>query len=62
MGAAIHCAAILQPLSISHHFQGCTALLVLRFVVVKWHYIKYLALPFYSHYESSPAVHLTNVG
>jgi len=31
---------------ISHHFHGCTALLVLRFVVVKWRYIKYLALPF----------------
>ena len=32
--------------SISHHFHGCTALLALRFVVVKWRYIKYLALPF----------------
>jgi len=27
--------------------RGCTALLVLRFVVSKWRYIKYLALPFY---------------
>jgi len=47
MGAAT-CAAVLQPLPISHHFHGCTALLVLRFVVVKWRYIKYLALPFTS--------------
>ena len=46
MGAAT-CAAVLQPLPISHHFNGCTALLVLRFVVVKWRYIKYLALPFF---------------
>ena len=44
MGAAT-CVAVLQPLPISHHFHGCTALLVLRFVVVKWRYIKYLALP-----------------
>ena len=35
------------PMPISHHFHGCTALLVLRFVVVQWRYIKYLALPFY---------------
>ena len=45
MGAAT-CAAVLQPLPISHHFHGCTALLVLHFVVVNWRYIKYLALPF----------------
>ena len=38
--------AILQPMPISHHFHGCTTLLVLRFVVVKWRYIKYLALRF----------------
>ena len=31
---------------ISHHFHDCTALLVWRFVVVKWRYIKYKALPF----------------
>ena len=43
MGAAT-CAAVLQPLPISHQFHGCTALLVLRFVVVKWRYIKCLAL------------------
>jgi len=46
MGAAT-CAQVLQSLPISHHFHGCTALLVLRFVVVKWCYIKYLALPFF---------------
>jgi len=28
---------------ISHHFHDCTALLVWRFVVVKWRYIKYEA-------------------
>jgi len=50
MGAAT-CAAVLQPLPISHHFHGCTALLVLRFVVVKWGYIKYLALPFFFYPE-----------
>jgi len=52
MGAAT-CAAVLQPLPIIHHFHGCTALLVLRFVVVKWRYIKYLALPlpFYIGYR-----------
>jgi len=38
---------ILQSLPISHHFHGRTALLVLRFVVVKWCYIKYKALPFF---------------
>jgi len=47
MGSA-NCATVLQPLPISHHFHGCTALLVLRFVIVKWRYIKYLALPFYT--------------
>jgi len=45
MGAAT-CATVLQPLPISHHFHGCAALLALRFVVVKWRYIKYLALAF----------------
>ena len=45
-GAAT-CAAVLQPLPISHHFHGCTALLVLRFVVIKWCYIKYLALLYF---------------
>ena len=36
---------------ISHHFHDCTALLVWRFVVVKWRYIKYEALPFIQHYH-----------
>jgi len=31
---------------ISHHFHDCTALLVWHFVVVKWRYTKYEALPF----------------
>jgi len=31
---------------INHHFHDCTALLVWRFIVVKWRYIKYEALPF----------------
>ena len=44
MGAAT-CAAVLQPLLISQHFHGCTALLVLRFIIVKWRYIKCSALP-----------------
>jgi len=33
MGAANR-AAVLQSVPISYHFHGCTALLVLRFVVV----------------------------
>jgi len=49
IGAAT-CTALLQPLPISHHFHGCTVLLVLRFVVVKWRYIKHLALPFYLYF------------
>jgi len=40
-------AVIADQKAISHHFHGCTALLVLRFVVVKWRYIKYLALLFF---------------
>ena len=50
------CTAALQPLPISHHFHGCTALLVLRFVVVKWRYIKYLALPFFKLFLLSSSV------
>jgi len=47
MGAAT-CAAVLQPLPISHHFHGCTALLVLRFVVAKFMKYLVLSLPFYT--------------
>jgi len=39
-----HRAVVLQSVPISNNFHGCTALLVLRFVVVKWRYIKYKAL------------------
>ena len=56
MGAAT-CAVVLQPLPISHHFHGCTALLVLRFVVVKWRYIRYKALPFFIISVSKPAIY-----
>jgi len=44
---------LLQPLPISHHFHGYTALLVLRFVVVKWRYMKYWALPFFRYASPS---------
>jgi len=47
MGAANR-AAVLQSVPISCHFHGCTALLILRFVVVKWRYIKYKALLFFT--------------
>ena len=57
VGAAI-CAAVLQSLPISHHFHGCTALLVLRFVVVKWRYIKYLALFFFTFYHAILVSHV----
>jgi len=60
MGAAT-CAAVLQPLPISHHFHGFTALLVLRFVVVKWRYIKYLALPFFPR-SRFPLIQLGGLG
>ena len=41
---------------ISHHFQDCTALLVWRFVVDKWRYIKYEALPFYLYSSVMPVL------
>jgi len=39
-------ATVLQSVPISYHFHGCTALLVLHFVVVNWCYIKYKAFTF----------------
>ena len=42
-----------ELMPIIHHFHDCTALLVWRFVVVKWHYIKYKALPFFTFLQNS---------
>ena len=58
MGAANR-ATVLQSVPISCHFHGCTALLILRFVVVKWRYIKYKALLFLPFYYCCAAAAAT---
>jgi len=47
---------------IIHHFHDCTALLVWRFVVVNWRYIKYEALPFLKSLKCSNALGYRNFG